>query len=143
MSATPRTLRSPLVLIAALVVAGGVLTACGGSDNSGTAAGSSSSSKSGSASAGGSGSTGGDGQVKIVNFEFKPQDITVKAGTTVTWTNTDSAQHSIQDQSDLKFDTSKVLMEGDTFTHTYDKPGTYPYICGIHNYMTGKVVVEG
>lgn len=82
-------------------------------------------------------------EVGIEGFEFQPASTTVSAGSTVTWTNRDDAIHSIQDESDLGTEESDDLGEGDTFEITYDQPGEYPYICGIHNYMTGTVVVEG
>ena len=85
----------------------------------------------------------GDAPVEILNFEFKPQTVTVKPGTKVTWTNGDSAIHSIKDTSALATPVSKDLGKSDTFSITYDKAGSYSYICGIHNYMTGTVDVVG
>jgi plastocyanin len=92
-------------------------------------------------------SSGGSGAAKtaaitIESFQFKPNPLTVKPGTKVTWTNQD-ALHSIKDQSDLHTPESPQLAKGDTFSITYEKAGTYPYICGIHNYMAGSVVVTG
>ena len=79
--------------------------------------------------------------VAINNFVFVPKALTVKAGTKVTWTNQDSSPHAIKDQSELKTPESPQLAQGDTFSITYPKAGAYPYICGIHNYMTGSVEV--
>ena len=81
------------------------------------------------------------GEVRIVNFEFKPQTIVVKPGTTVTWVNADSSIHDIKDTSPLATPTSPSLSKGDTFQITYAEPGTYSYVCGIHPYMTGTVEV--
>lgn len=89
----------------------------------------------------GGGSSGGT-EVVISDFAFEPGDLTVPAGSTVTWTNEDSAPHAIQDDSELGEDEGPEMAEGDTFELTYDEPGTYPYICGIHNYMTGSITVE-
>jgi plastocyanin len=80
--------------------------------------------------------------VAIVDFAFDPAELTVPAGTTVTWTNEDDSPHSIQDDSELGADESADLGPGDSFELTYDEPGTYAYLCGIHNYMTGSVTVE-
>lgn len=80
------------------------------------------------------------GEVAIVDFTFRPATVNVPAGTTVTWTNEDTFAHSIQPEADL-FPTSPDIGPGETFSHTYEEPGTYPYICGIHNSMTGAVVV--
>ena len=83
----------------------------------------------------------GDAPVDILNFEFKPQKVTVKAGTKVTWANRDTAIHSIKDTSSLATPVSKELGKGDTFAISYAQPGSYSYICGIHTYMTGSVEV--
>lgn len=82
-------------------------------------------------------------QVAIRNFAFNPETIRVTAGTTVTWTNDDSVQHSVESTTGA-FSTSPLLLSGSThasFSHTFTQPGTYPYICGVHNYMTGTVIV--
>ncbi|CAN5128002.1 hypothetical protein BH24ACT1_BH24ACT1_04340 [soil metagenome] len=95
----------------------------------------------------GSGDAGADdpgaaaaGAVVIDRFTFMPEAIEVAAGTTVTWTNQDSAAHTVEDGGSL-FPESENLTEGDEFSFTYDAPGEYPYICGIHTYMTGTVTV--
>lgn len=109
-----------------------------GKDDKGAA-----SSPSSSSSAGSEAPLSGEAPVEIVNFEFKPQKVTVKAGTKVTWTNSDTAIHDIKDTSPLATPQSKEMAKGDTFSITYAQPGSYPYICGIHNYMTGTVDVVG
>ncbi|HEV2766785.1 MAG TPA: cupredoxin family copper-binding protein [Acidimicrobiales bacterium] len=80
-------------------------------------------------------------EVVIEGFAFNPMDIEVAPGTTVTWTNQDSAPHTVKDNGDL-FPESEELAQGDTFEFTYDTPGEYPYICGIHQYMKGTVTVS-
>ena len=84
---------------------------------------------------------GGPGEIRIANFEFKPQTVVVKPGTKVTWTNADSSIHDIQDTSPLATPVSSSLNKGDTFSITYAQPGTYSYVCGIHPYMSGSVEV--
>lgn len=79
-------------------------------------------------------------QVQIDNFSFTPQDIKVKAGTTITWTNRDDIPHTVV-STDQAFK-SKALDTDDKFTTTLTKSGTYPYFCSIHPKMTGKIVVE-
>ena len=79
-------------------------------------------------------------EVNIDQFTFYPQRITVKAGTTVTWTNEDDAPHTVA--SSIKFFKSKTLDTADKFSFTFTTPGTYAYICSVHPYMTGAVVVE-
>ena len=103
---------------------------------------------------GGDGDTGGsdaaDGKevegaggtpVAITNFMYEPQELEVTPGTKVTWTNKDSATHTVQDLSDRNIPISPDLLEGYTFSITYEKPGSYPYNCRLHTYMTGTVNV--
>ncbi len=71
-----------------------------------------------------------------------PSPVTVAPGATVTWTNNDDAPHSITDTSPMATPTSESLNKGDSFSITYPQAGTYPYICGIHNYMQGSVEVK-
>ena len=78
--------------------------------------------------------------VKIDNFAFTPATLTVTAGTTVTWKNEDDSPHRIGDK-DGTFK-SAALDTDDTFTHTFAAPGEYPYICTIHPYMVGKIIVK-
>jgi plastocyanin len=78
--------------------------------------------------------------VKIDNFVFGPQTLTVPVGTTVTWTNSDDIPHtSVSTEGVFK---SKVLDTDEKFSYKFDKPGTYPYYCTIHPKMTGTVVVQ-
>ena len=78
--------------------------------------------------------------VKIDNFFFGPQTLTVPVGTTVTWTNSDDIPHtSVSTEGVFK---SKVLDTDEQFSYTFTKAGTYPYYCTIHPKMTGKVVVQ-
>lgn len=81
-----------------------------------------------------------DTAVKIDNFTFGPKSVTVKAGTTVTWTNQDDIPHTVT--STAQQFRSKPLDSGDTFTFTFSTPGTYKYFCSLHPQMTGTIVVE-
>jgi plastocyanin len=76
----------------------------------------------------------------IIDFAFSPEPVTVKAGQTVTWTNKDPFAHSIK-SGDGSFD-SEPLGPGASYSAPFSTPGTYAYLCGIHNSMTGTVVVE-
>jgi amicyanin len=78
--------------------------------------------------------------VKIDNFTFGPAELTVKAGTTITWTNRDDIPHTVV-SSDKAFK-SKVLDTDEKFSSTFRTPGTFSYFCSIHPKMTGKVVVQ-
>ena len=79
-------------------------------------------------------------EVKIDNFTFAPQRITVKAGTTVTWINEDDIPHTVV--ANQKAFKSKVLDTDDKYTFTFTTAGTYDYFCSLHPHMTGSVVVE-
>src|SRR5262244_3577013 len=79
-------------------------------------------------------------EVKIDNFVFGPQTLTISAGTTVTWVNNDDIPHTVV-SNDGVFK-SKVLDTNDKFSFTFAKAGTYPYFCSIHPKMTAKVVVQ-
>jgi len=81
------------------------------------------------------------GAISIDNFTFTPQTLTVKAGTTVTWTNRDDIPHGIASQ-DSAFAKSKALDTDDSYSFTFTAPGTYKYFCYVHPHMTGTIVVE-
>jgi amicyanin len=83
---------------------------------------------------------GQDAAVKIDNFTFTPQRVTVKAGTTVTWTNEDDIPHVVA--SSTKAFKSKTLDTDDKFSFTFTTAGTYEYFCSLHPHMTGTIVVE-
>jgi plastocyanin len=78
--------------------------------------------------------------VKIDNFVFGPQTITVSVGATVTWTNSDDIPHTAV-STDGVFK-SKVMDTDEKFSYTFTKAGTYSYYCSIHPKMTGQVVVK-
>jgi len=79
-------------------------------------------------------------EVKIDNFSFSPQTLTIKPGTTVIWTNRDDIPHTVV--SDDKVFKSKVLDTDEKFTYTFDKAGNFPYFCSVHPKMTAKVIVQ-
>jgi plastocyanin len=79
-------------------------------------------------------------EVKIDNFSFGPQTLTVAVGTTVTWINHDDIPHKVVSTDDVF--KSKVLDTDEKFSYTFAKAGTYPYFCSIHPKMTGTVVVK-
>jgi amicyanin len=79
--------------------------------------------------------------VSIDNFTFTPPTLTVKAGTTVTWTNNDDIPHGITATNNA-FTRSKALDTDDSYSFTFTAPGTYQYFCYIHPHMTGTIVVE-
>ena len=83
---------------------------------------------------------GADATVKIDNFTFEPETLTVKAGTTVTWTNQDDIPHTVV-ASGRAFK-SKALDTDDKFSFTFTTPGSYEYFCSLHPHMKAVVTVE-
>ena len=79
-------------------------------------------------------------EVKIDNFSFGPQPLSVSPGTKVTWKNHDDIPHTVVSTEGVF--KSRVLDTDETFSFTFDKPGTYPYFCSVHPKMTGQVVVK-
>jgi plastocyanin len=85
-------------------------------------------------------SSAANAEVKIDNFSFGPQTVTVPVGATVTWTNRDDIPHtSVSTDGVFK---SKVIDTDEKFSYTFARAGTYPYYCSIHPKMTGQVVVK-
>jgi plastocyanin len=81
-----------------------------------------------------------DANVTIDNFTFNPPQMTVKAGTKVTFANHDDIPHTVVSVQNFR---SKVLDTDQEFSFTFATPGTYKYFCSLHPHMTGTIVVEG
>ena len=79
-------------------------------------------------------------QVRIDNFTFKQPVLTVRVGTSVTWTNGDDIPHTVVAKN-AAFK-SRVLDTGDQFTFKFVKAGQFEYFCSLHPHMTGKIVVR-
>jgi amicyanin len=82
--------------------------------------------------------------VEISNFAFNPASLTIKAGDTVVWTNKDSVKHLLTNANATGTIgiSSPALSNGDTYSKTFDKAGTYAYMCQIHPSMKGVIIVE-
>ncbi|WP_319445726.1 MULTISPECIES: cupredoxin family copper-binding protein [unclassified Mycobacterium] len=81
----------------------------------------------------------GPNEVNIDGFAFAPVTLTVKAGTTVTWTNKDEDPHTVVDNGGAF--RSQALGSGGTYSFTFPTAGTFDYICSVHPFMHGTVVV--
>jgi plastocyanin len=96
--------------------------------------------------------------IALDGLAFGPDEVTVSEGTTVTWTNQDPVAHTVTsgakgeqgvpgvskgkpDRPDGAFD-GALDDRGESFSFTFDEPGTYRYFCRIHGGMTGVVIVE-
>jgi amicyanin len=123
-----RSLALALVLV-------GAAAACGSSSSGGTpTTGSSSSGTTASTSAGGT-------TVTIKNFQYTPATLTVKVGTKVTFVNDDTTPHTATSASGGTINSGN-LGNGQSYTVTFTKPGTYQYVCTIHPFMKGTVTVQ-
>jgi plastocyanin len=78
--------------------------------------------------------------ITIDNFSFAPMQLEIAAGTQVTWTNKDDVPHTVV-SIDHKFK-SRALDTDESFSFTFQDPGTYEYFCSVHPKMTGKIVVK-
>lgn len=85
-------------------------------------------------------STPGANEVFIQGMAFSPSSITVKAGTTITWTNKDAATHNVTSNPALF--SSGSMGTGATYSYTFADMGTFSYTCTIHPSMKGTVVVN-
>lgn len=127
----------PVLLTAVVIAVGSVLIVFLSDDAAGGS--SSSAASAGSAPAAGGATAGSAVKVDIAGFKFGPQNLKVTAGTTVTWTNADSAPHTATVVGG--FDTG-TLNKGQSKAITLSKAGTYSYVCQFHPFMTGKVIVK-
>ena len=79
-------------------------------------------------------------EVRVDNFSFAPDTLTVAVNSTVTWVNKDDVPHVIASNDGLF--KSKGLDTDDKYSYTFTKAGTYAYYCSIHPKMVGKIVVQ-
>ena len=79
-------------------------------------------------------------EVRVDNFTFAPNTLTIPVNSTVTWVNKDDVPHVIA-SNDGVFK-SKGLDTDDKYSYTFSKAGTYPYYCSVHPKMVGKIVVQ-
>jgi plastocyanin len=74
----------------------------------------------------------------IVDFSFARADLTVAPGTTITWTNAGVAPHTVSGLPEE----SGTLDPGQSFSFTFNDPGTFDYQCAFHPQMVGQVIVD-
>jgi plastocyanin len=78
-------------------------------------------------------------KVMIDNFTFAPNELKLKVGDSVTWTNHDDIPHTVVSAGKFR---SKTLDTDDSFTFTFTAAGDYRYFCSLHPHMTGMIKVE-
>ncbi len=116
------------LLLLAVLVGGFVVAACAGAPAASPTG------------VGGGGQQAGAASVTIVDFAFQPQNLSVKVGQTVTWTDNGDAPHSVKWQQGAA--ESPRLQKGGTYQRTFESAGSFPYVCGVHPNMTGTVTVS-
>ncbi|MCC7257745.1 MAG: cupredoxin domain-containing protein [Gammaproteobacteria bacterium] len=80
-------------------------------------------------------------EVRIAEYRYEPAELTVKVGTTVRWTNDEKrVSHSILFTGPGGFESDRFF-PGESWTRTFDTPGSYPYSCGPHPEMRGLIEV--
>ena len=82
-----------------------------------------------------------------ISNPYDPSPLTVKTGTSVTWTNKDSSIHTVTSGLPEKGDVgtlfdSSLINPGMTFVHVFDKQGTFDYSCTLHPFMHGQIIVK-
>jgi plastocyanin len=87
------------------------------------------------------GGGGGAAEVSMKDIKFDPGKVTIDAGDTVTWVNDDTVGHDVTGD-DFKSGDPGALAQGDTYEHTFDKAGTFDYVCTVHPGMEGTVTVR-
>jgi len=82
---------------------------------------------------------------------YIPATVTIGVGGTVTWSNDDTAAHTVTSGVSPNFGgsgpdgifDSSLFMAGTTFSHTFDEAGEFIYFCMVHPWMQGVVIVQG
>ena len=80
-------------------------------------------------------------EVVIDNFSFRPDKLTVPAGTTVTWINHDDVPHTVV-STDKKTIVSPALDTDEKFSYTFTAAGTNDYYCSVHPHMKASIIVQ-
>jgi plastocyanin len=129
------------IIVAVIVIGGGVilLTNNNSDKNKSTSTGTTASPDNSTPNK--SSSSTNTNSVTISDFSFNPADITVKKGTTVTWTNQDQTAHTVTETDGQDGPKSGQLNKGGSYAFTFSTVGTFKYACSIHPEMTGQVTV--
>lgn len=129
------------ILVVLVVIVGAVVLIMNKNNSSKTTTGSSGNMSMSHSSNGSSTNKQATNKVTIQNYAFSPANISVKKGTTVTWTNQDSVAHTVQETDGKTGPMSQDIDQGKSFSFTYNTVGTFNYHCSIHPDMVGTVTV--
>jgi plastocyanin len=130
-----------LALLLACMALSVVVAGCGGDDEESGGDAQTTEQPADEGGGGGDAGSGGGKEVSMKKIKFNPASVTVKAGQTVTWTNNDTVGHDVTGD-DFNSGDPGGLQNGDTFAHTFDKAGTFDYVCTVHPGMEGSVTVK-
>ena len=83
----------------------------------------------------------GEAKIEIREYSYVPNNLTVPAGTKVTWVNHDETAHTVNDAGPTKLFNSAALDTDDSYSFTFTEPGTYKYFCHLHPKMVGTITV--
>jgi plastocyanin len=83
----------------------------------------------------------GGTEVSMEGIKFAPESVSVSVGDAVTWVNNDTVGHDVTGD-DFKSGDAGAMQNGDTFVQTFDKAGTFNYVCTVHPGMEGSVTVK-
>lgn len=78
----------------------------------------------------------------IHNYEFSPRILRISTGDSVTWKNSDAANHTVTDNQGAGSFASSSLGKGATFSAKFARAGVFHYHCAFHPFMTGTVIVR-
>lgn len=133
--------RSTLALLAALALGGALLAGCGGNNNDkGAGAAAPAETTATAETTGGGAAAGGEVKVSMKDIKFAPENVTVKVGQKIVWTNDDPVAHTVTAQEGAAFD-SGTVDAGGTYEFTPNKAGTIKYVCTIHPGQKGSITV--
>lgn len=132
----PATLLACLALASVTAIAG-----CGGDDTASTTDPAPAPATESTAPADDSAAAGDVAKVNMKDIKFVPEDITVKVGQKILWTNTDgNIPHTVTAREGADFDSGN-MNGGETFEYTPTKAGKIAYVCTIHANQTGSITV--
>jgi plastocyanin len=80
--------------------------------------------------------------IAIENFQFRPMELEIAAGGSVTWQNADDVPHTVSSRDEQRSFDSGPLDTDQAFTFRFSKPGRYDYYCKVHPHMTGTIIVK-
>ena len=140
-------MRKWLALLVACLALGLVVAGCGGDDDDdGGGNGGGAAEEQQPAETAGEGGGTGAAEVSMRDIQFEPSNLSVKRGDTVTWINRESVPHDVDGGGEgVQFSSGPEggMNDGDRFEFTFEKAGTYDYVCRVHAPgMAGTVTVE-